>query len=141
MSSETTWNLKRKKNLIKCLILCIELLDQTIMLEREPIWRKTLRWQLWKLSTLSLRNVSTGNAQSKIFRKIQKIWGPNLQETVQPLLSWWGWMSCEQNSDQKFQNKVYCLFFLRKFLKTGVLIFEIFLSKQTSINQVTNAQN
>ena len=27
----------------------------------------------------------------------------------------------EQNSDQKFQNKVYRLFFQRKFLKAGVV--------------------
>ena len=58
--------------------------------------------------------------QSKIFQN-QKNWVPGLPELVNH--SCLGEGEClhpfKQNSDQNFQNKVYRLFFRRKFLKTG----------------------
>ena len=47
----------------------------------------------------------------------------------------------EQNSDQKFQNKISCLFFQRKILKTGVVKLKIFSYVQKLFNKATNASN
>ena len=69
------------------------------------------------VNTINEKCVS-GAEQLKNFQN-KKIRVPGLPGTGQPVLS------CphplEQRSDQKFQNKVYRLFFWRKFLKTGVV--------------------
>ena len=83
-----------------------------------------------------------GAKRSKIFQN-QKFESLAFQELVNH--SCLGEGECphpfEQKSDQKFQNKVYRLFFRRKFLKTGVVTLQIFSFVQKSRDQPTIFNN
>ena len=87
-----------------------------------------------------MRNVSLEPSNQKFFR-IKKFESLAFLELVNHFCL--GEDECrhpfEQNSDQKFQNKVYPLFFKQTFLNTRVVTFEIFVFKQNPFNQATNA--